>query len=289
VVYLGQHPDAAKNAKLDLATVEAMLPLAGLTEHTARSNLLERGFVIATKESANWEKAARFIVVLDDPGIDRNLATLNDKQAKLLAKGARSAPDSGATDERLIGRIRAKIKREAPGQLFGKVTATLEPHDGDADRHVRFSCRARIVFEPDGDVVDATKIAFVQTLRLTGTGRRPTITAARAGASLTPSPNSSTRCPSACRAATTSSLSWGRSPARTSVMPTPVVSCAAARGLSPVSRAGECPVTDVSAARCPEHRGGAGRRHRRWPSSDRRRGGAGGNLSVAACPYGWLR
>lgn len=169
VVYLGQHPDAAKNAELDLATVEAMLPLVGPTEHTARGNLLERGFVITTKKSANWEKAARFIVVLDDPGIDRNLATLNDKEAKLLAKGARSAPDSGATDERLMGRIRSKIKREAPGQLFGKVTATLEPHDGDADRHVRFSCRARIVFEPDGDVVDATKIAFVQTLRLTKT------------------------------------------------------------------------------------------------------------------------
>ena len=37
IAYLGTHPDAAMNAKLDLGTVEALLPLVGPTEHTARA------------------------------------------------------------------------------------------------------------------------------------------------------------------------------------------------------------------------------------------------------------
>ena len=168
VVYLGTHPDAAaKTAKLDLATVEALLPLVGPTEHTARGALLERGFVITTKENPNWEKAVGFVMVLDDPGIVRNVATLTDKEAKLLAKGARLAGRAG--DQRLMDPIRKKIRREAPGQLFGTVTHKMEPHDGVYNRwggNGMFSCKMRIEFEPDPDVCEATSIAFVQTVSM---------------------------------------------------------------------------------------------------------------------------
>jgi hypothetical protein len=167
VVYLGTHPDAARTAKLDLATVEALLPLVGATEHTARGALLERGFVITTKENPNWEKAVGFVMVLDDPGIVRNVATLTDKEAKLLAKGARLAGRAG--DQRLMDPIRKKIRREAPGQLFGTVTHKMEPHDGVYNRwggNGMFSCKMRIEFEPDPDVCEATSIAFVQTVSM---------------------------------------------------------------------------------------------------------------------------
>lgn len=173
VVYLGTHPDAARTAKLDLATVEALLPLVGPTEHTARGALLERGFVITTKETPNWEKAVGFVMVLDDPGIVRNVGTLTDKEAKLLAKGARLAGRAG--DQRLMDPIRKKIRREAPGQLFGTVTHKMEPHDGVYNKwggNGMFSCKMRIEFAPDPDVCEATSIAFVQTVSmLTGKNR----------------------------------------------------------------------------------------------------------------------
>lgn len=167
VVHLGTHPDAARTAKLDLATVEALLPLVGPTEHTARGALLERGFVITTKENPNWEKAVGFVMVLDDPGIVRNVTTLTDKEAKLLAKGARLAGRAG--DQRLMDPIRKKIRREAPGQLFGTVTHKMEPHDGVYHRmsgNEMFSCKMRIEFAPDPDVCEATSIAFVQTVSM---------------------------------------------------------------------------------------------------------------------------
>ena len=160
-----QHAQAAKNGKLDLATVEAMLKLVGPLEHNARGALLERGLAITTKESPNWEKAAGFILVLDDPGITKNLGTLSDKEAKLLAKGARLVGRAG--EERLMRPLRQKIRREAPGQLFGTVTVTTAAHDGSD--HARFSYEALIRFDPDPEVVDATKVAFVQTMSLVKT------------------------------------------------------------------------------------------------------------------------
>jgi hypothetical protein len=119
IVYLNDpgHAEAAKNVRLDLATVEAMLKMVGPLEHNARGALLERGLAITTKEAPNWEKAAGFILVLDDPGITKKLGSLSDKEAKFLAKGARLAGRAG--DERLMRPLRQKIRREAPGQLFG--------------------------------------------------------------------------------------------------------------------------------------------------------------------------
>lgn len=167
VVYLGTHPEAAKNAKLDLATVEAMLPLVGGPEHAARGALLERGFAITTKENPNWEKAVGFVLALDDPGIVRNLGSLSDKEAKLLAKGARFAGRAG--DDRLIDPLRKKIRREAPGQLFGDVTVTMVPHHGVYHKYrgnEMFWCTTTIEFKPDPDVCEATSIAFIQTVSM---------------------------------------------------------------------------------------------------------------------------
>ncbi|GAA1312710.1 hypothetical protein Psi02_73810 [Planotetraspora silvatica] len=166
ILYLNhpQHAEAARNVKLDLAIVEAMLTVVGPLEHNARGALLERGFAITTKENPNWAKATGFILVLDDPGIARNLGTLSDKEAKLLAKGARQAGRAG--DERLMRPLRQKIRKQ-PGQLFGTVTVTTTAHDGSD--HARYSYEARIQFDPDPEVVDATKVAFVQTMSLVKT------------------------------------------------------------------------------------------------------------------------
>jgi hypothetical protein len=95
-------------------------------------------------------------------GITKNLGTLSDKEAKLLAKGARLAGRAG--EERLMRPLRQKIRREAPGQHFGTVTVTTAAHDGSD--HARYSYEARIRFDPDSEVVDAKTVAFVQTMNL---------------------------------------------------------------------------------------------------------------------------
>jgi len=167
IAYLGTHPDAAKNAKLDLGTVEALLPLVGPTEHTARGALAERGFAVTTKESPNWEKASGFILILDDPGVARNLSLLSETEAKLLGKGARLA--GRGTDERLMTPIRLKIRR-GPGQLFGTVTVDVSAiRHGKYNRYSAnesFQAQARITFTPDPDICEASAIAFVQTVSM---------------------------------------------------------------------------------------------------------------------------
>jgi hypothetical protein len=149
VVYLGTHPDAAKVAKLDLATVEALLPLVGPTEHTARGALLERGFVITTKENPNWEKAVGFVMVLDDPGIVRNVATLTDKEAKLLAKGARLAGRAG--DQRIHG----PHPEEDQARGAGTALRHRHPQDGAARRRLQPVGRQHHVQLQDEDRVRA--------------------------------------------------------------------------------------------------------------------------------------
>ena len=64
---------------------------------------------------------------------------------------------------------------------------------------------------------------------------RPTSARARAGASLMPSPTMATFLPSAWRAATFRSLSWGRTSASTEVTPSSLPMASAVRRLSPVS------------------------------------------------------
>ena len=112
----------------------------------------------------------------------------------------------------------------------------------------------------------------------------PVPAVARAGASLTPSPASSTRCPAVCRARTASAFSWGRRPARTSLMPTRPARRAAARGLSPVGRTGTDPVRAVMAATV---EAAAGRSWSAMPSTPARtRPGAPRRRSARPLP-GW--
>jgi len=147
--------------------VEALLPLVGPTEHTARGALAERGFAVTTKESPNWEKASGFILILDDPGVARNLSLLSETEAKLLGKGARLA--GRGTDERLMTPIRLKIRR-GPGQLFGTVTVDVSAiRHGKYNRYSAnesFQAQARITFTPDPDICEASAIAFVQTVSM---------------------------------------------------------------------------------------------------------------------------
>lgn len=76
----------------------------------------------------------------------------------------------------------------------------------------------------------------------------PVCAAARAGASLMPSPTTATRCSSVSSSRTAVTLSSGSSSARTSVIPTCCASRTAAAALSPVSSTGSAPVNRVTAA-----------------------------------------
>ena len=67
----------------------------------------------------------------------------------------------------------------------------------------------------------------------------------RAGASFTPSPIMATRCPSDCSLLTCSCLSFGRTPAITSVMPSWLAIVRAVRASSPVSMTGVSPIAFI--------------------------------------------
>ncbi|PZS33950.1 MAG: hypothetical protein DLM59_05680, partial [Pseudonocardiales bacterium] len=154
---------------LTLPSCEGLLGQVTATQHAVRGALLERAFAVT--KGNDWDKAARFVSVLDDPGITKNIANLTAPDLKRLAKGARNGPGGG--DPRLIGQIRAKIMA-GPGELFGKVSVRMAPKDGvdtgpfgGPDR--AYTCQTDITFTPDIDVVDATSIAFVQSMSLLGT------------------------------------------------------------------------------------------------------------------------
>lgn len=168
VAYLAGLSTPAAMAKpvklLGLGAVESLLPHVSATQHAVRGTLLERGFELA--KGTDWGKAARFVIVLDDPGIVRNIAPLGPAELRQLAKGARNSPGGG--HERLLGPIRAALKAK-PGELFGTVAVKMQEHHGvyrrwDADD--AYKCRVEIVFTPDPTVVDASLIAFVQTMSL---------------------------------------------------------------------------------------------------------------------------
>lgn len=62
-----------------------------------------------------------------------------------------------------------------PGELFGKVTGKMTPKNGldtgwSLDPNQRYSCHVEITFDPDLDICEANRIAFVQTMSLLRTG-----------------------------------------------------------------------------------------------------------------------
>jgi hypothetical protein len=163
---------AAENlvSHLALAQCESLLGQVSATQNMIRGILLERGFALA--KGSDWPKAARFVSVLDDAGIAKNVATLSPPELKQLAKGARNTPGGG--DERLLSSIRKALKVH-PGEMFGTVVVTMAPKDGvntgwSLTPDTAYSCLVNITFTPDPDVVDATVIAFVQTMSLLRTG-----------------------------------------------------------------------------------------------------------------------
>ena len=132
-------------------------------QHTTRGLTLEAGFR-AARGTGEWSKAARYVSVLDDPGIDRVLgAGLSVDDLKRLFKGSREG--AGGGDERLLSRIRSRVGR-AEGQVFGTLTATPGPAvQVGANGRYGFQYRMEIRFVPDPIMCDASSIAFVQTLQ----------------------------------------------------------------------------------------------------------------------------
>ncbi|AII10331.1 hypothetical protein EP51_39010 (plasmid) [Rhodococcus opacus] len=158
----------------NLPHCESLLAAVRNDQHHVRGMLLICGFKLA--KGNDWSKAARFISTLDDTGIDNTLALLtSDLEVKQLAKGARNTPGGG--DDRLLSRIVARLRKSA-GQLFGTLVATGSmPRQGvkhawsfKADEAYKF--HMDITFTPDPDVVEATNIAFVQTMSLLKTGTK---------------------------------------------------------------------------------------------------------------------
>lgn len=157
---------------VDLPKCEGLLGAVPGVQNTVRGLLLERAFALA--KGSDWVKAARFVSTLDDAGIDKNIGKLTDPENKQLGKGARNGPGGG--DQRLIGRIIAKL-RKTEGQLFGTLVAV-----GSVDRQGKktgmttpdeaYAYLMNITFTPDPDVVDATSIAFVQTMSMLTTGTK---------------------------------------------------------------------------------------------------------------------
>lgn len=92
VAYLAGLPLAAIEklaSGLNLGPCESLLGKVTAEQHSVRGALLERGFALT--KGTDWVKAARFVSVLDDAGIARNVAALKPPELKLLAKGARNS------------------------------------------------------------------------------------------------------------------------------------------------------------------------------------------------------
>lgn len=150
---------------LKLGVCESLLGHVRPDQHAVRGGLSECGFELA--KGQDWVKAARFVSVLDDPGIDKNVATLLGPDLRRLAKGARKSEGGG--DERLLRVIRRRLAA-TPGELFGKVRHQSTPTNGVKkewyEANGPFFFRMEITFTPDADVVEASRIGFVQTVSM---------------------------------------------------------------------------------------------------------------------------
>ena len=117
----------------------------------------------AAKGKGNWGDAAEWLNGLNEEDIQRMLATLNKNQLRQLDAGAMRQIPSFAG--RVHDPIMAKLGK-APGSVFGKLNVLAgQPVSGNP-----YALEMQFSFAPDADIVRATAIAYVQTVRLVHTG-----------------------------------------------------------------------------------------------------------------------
>ncbi|MDA0161458.1 hypothetical protein OM076_14365 [Solirubrobacter ginsenosidimutans] len=117
----------------------------------------------AAKAKGNWGDAAEWLNGLNDEDIQRQLAQVNKNQLRQLDAGAMRQIPSFAG--RVHDPILAKLGK-APGSVFGKLNVLAgSPQSGNP-----YALEMQFNFAPDADIVRATAIAYVQTVRLVHTG-----------------------------------------------------------------------------------------------------------------------
>jgi hypothetical protein len=126
----------------------------------------ERAKKIAAFNAAkgkNWGDAAEILNGFDDADIQRLLAQLDKNQLRQLDAGAmRQIPGFAG---RVHGPIMAELGK-APGSVFGRLNVLAgQPMSGNP-----YALEMQFSFAPDADIVRASAIAFVQTVRLVHTG-----------------------------------------------------------------------------------------------------------------------
>jgi hypothetical protein len=116
----------------------------------------------AAKAKGNWGDAAEILNGFNEEDIQRFLPT-SQKELRLLDAGAmRQIPGFAG---RVHGPIMAKLGKQ-PGSVFGKLNVLAgQPESGNP-----YALEMQFSFAPDADIVRASAIAYVQTVRLVHTG-----------------------------------------------------------------------------------------------------------------------
>jgi hypothetical protein len=115
------------------------------------------------KSKGNWGDAAEILNGFDEEDIQRLLGGLNKNQLRQLDAGAMRQIPSFAG--RVHDPILAKLGKQ-PGSVFGKLNVL----PGQAQSGNPYALEMQFSFAPDADIVRATAIAYVQTVRLVHTG-----------------------------------------------------------------------------------------------------------------------
>jgi hypothetical protein len=115
------------------------------------------------KAKGNWGDAAEILNGFNEADIQRLLATLNKNQLRQLDAGAMRQIPSFAG--RVHDPIMAKLGKP-PGSVFGKLNVLAgQPMSGNP-----YALEMQFSFAPDADIVRASAIAYIQTVRLVHTG-----------------------------------------------------------------------------------------------------------------------
>ena len=118
-------------------------------------------------KGTDWVYAARVLNGFNDADIERLLAPLTKQQLRLLdAAALREFPSYAG---RVHGPIMAKLGKQ-PGQVFGKLHFLPGAPEHGGGPLTAYALPVDFSFAPDGDIVRATEIAYVQTVRLVHTG-----------------------------------------------------------------------------------------------------------------------
>jgi hypothetical protein len=119
----------------------------------------------------NWGDAAEILNGFNDEDIERLLAGLTKQQLRQLDAGAMRQIPSFAG--RVHGPIMARLGKQ-PGQVFGRLTFLPGSPENGGGPLTAYALPVDFSFAPDADIVRATEIAYVQTVRLVHTGTNDT-------------------------------------------------------------------------------------------------------------------